>query len=79
MFNIFNRQSKLLDISRLTTLQGLADLRLQDNQLEGGLPTDWTQAGRWQNLTRLDLHSNRLSGSLPPAWNEWSILPNLTM
>ena len=60
-------------------MQDLADLRLQGNQLTGGLPPDWAQAGRWVNLTRLDLGGNQLTGALPPAWNDWSILPNLTM
>ena len=48
----------------LTSLKGLTELHLNDNDLEGSVPS---RLGQFSNLTHLYLGGNRLTGCVPPS------------
>ena len=48
----------------LTSFQGLTELHLNDNDLEGSVPS---RLGQFANLTHLYLGGNRLTGCVPPS------------
>lgn len=61
----------------ITHSQRVAVLGLQQNIIEGQLPMDWAEAGRWPNLTSLQLWNNSLTGSIPASWSNATALPAL--
>ncbi|CUG76321.1 GP46-like surface antigen, putative [Bodo saltans] len=49
-------------------------LRLEDNALNGTLPSSWSTMSR---LKRLHLNDNSLSGTLPPEWSAFTLMKSL--
>ncbi len=57
--------------------QGMQELHLQQNLLEGELPLSWATPGRWPALFWADFWYNSLSGAIPPAWGNPTAFPAL--
>ena len=56
-------------------LQGLVILRLDNNRLNGSLPTSW---GSFFGIRSVDLASigNTFTGGVPATWSNWSQVGN---
>jgi len=50
-------------------------VQLNNNNLTGCLPSDWTTG--LKNITNIDLSNNQLSGPIPTTWQASGAFPTL--